>query len=106
MAQKTQVVLVDDVDGGSADTTVTFALDGTTYEIDLSNANAEKLRAAIAPWLGHARKVSRKATPARTTARSRGTATDIRKWAREQGHTISDRGRVAAEIRAAYEAAH
>ncbi len=106
MAQKTQVVLVDDVDGGTADTTVIFALDGTTYEIDLTNENAEKLRAAFAPWVGHGRKVSRRAGAGRAASRSRGTATEIRKWAREQGHTISDRGRVAAEIRAAYEAAH
>jgi hypothetical protein len=107
MAQKTQILLVDDVDGSPADVTVQFALDGVGYEIDLSDANAEKLRSALAPWLGHARKVGRKPAPAtRSAARSRTNATDIRRWAREQGHTISDRGRVAAEIRAAYEAAH
>lgn len=105
MVLKTQVVLFDDVDGGTADLTVQFALDGTSYEIDLSAANADQLRSALAPWIGHARRVTRKVNP-RAAARTRGSATDVRKWAREQGHTISDRGRVSAEIRAAYEAAH
>ena len=99
MVLKTQVVLFDDVDGGTADLTVQFALDGTSYEIDLSAANADQLRSALAPWIGHARRMTRKVNP-------RGSATDVRKWAREQGHAISDRGRVSAEIRAAYEAAH
>lgn len=106
MAQRTQVVLVDDVDGGTADVTVTFALDGTSYEIDLSNANAENFRAAVAPWIGHARRLGRRSNAGRSAGRSRGSATEIRRWAREQGHTISDRGRVPADIRAAYEAAH
>lgn len=104
MAQRTQIVLEDDVDGGAADVTITFALDGTNYEIDLSEANADKLRAAFAPWVGHARKVRPKT--GRAASRGRGSATDIRRWAREQGMTVSDRGRVSAEIRAAYEAAH
>ena len=57
MAQKVQVLLVDDVDGGTADETVTFGLDGVTYEIDLTSAHAAELRDAFAHWVGHARKV-------------------------------------------------
>ena len=65
MAQKVQVLLVDDIDGGTADETVTFGLDGVTYEIDLTSAHASELRDAFAQWVGHARKVG-----GRTTAKS------------------------------------
>ena len=56
MAQKVQVLLVDDLDGGEARETVSFALDGVTYEIDLSEANASKMRDQLAKWIGHARR--------------------------------------------------
>ena len=113
MAQKVQVILVDDFDGGEADETVSFALDGISYEIDVSEANAEAIREALAPWLGHARRVG-----GRSTVRSRSSAvksrpaaertdlSDVRSWARENGFQVSDRGRVSSEVRAAYEAAH
>jgi hypothetical protein len=106
MAQKVQVVLVDDVDGGSADETVTFSLDGVAYEIDLSTGNAAKLREAIAPWVGSARRVGGRARTARRgTARSAGGKnTEIRQWARANGYTVSDRGRIPAEVKAAFDA--
>jgi hypothetical protein len=113
MAQKVQVILVDDVDGGEADETVSFALDGISYEIDVSEANAEAIREALAPWLGHARRVGGRATArARSGAvKSRPAAertdlSDLRSWARDNGFQVSDRGRVSSEVRAAYEAAH
>ena len=53
MAQKVQVVLVDDLDGGTADETVTFSLDGVSYEIDLTHDNAARLRDLLAPYVGH-----------------------------------------------------
>jgi hypothetical protein len=113
MAQKVQVILVDDVDGGEADETVSFALDGISYEIDVSEANAEAIREALAPWLGHARRVGGRATGrARSGAvKSRPAAertdlSDVRSWARDNGFQVSDRGRVSSEVRAAYEAAH
>ena len=65
MAQKVQVLLVDDIDGGTADETVTFGLDGVTYEIDLTSGHASELRDAFAQWVGHARKVG-----GRTAAKS------------------------------------
>ena len=112
MAQKVQVLLVDDVDGSTADETVTFALDGVSYEIDLTSAHAADLRDAFGSWLGHARKVGGRAT-GRTAARGRrtssgtsGEATAIREWARANGHDVSERGRISAEVRAAYAAAH
>ena len=113
MAQKVQVLLVDDIDGGPADETVTFALDGISYEIDLTTENAAKLRDAVGPWVGHARKVggrsSRAASPRATSGRSRsarGDAQAIRDWAKAHGHKVSERGRISAEVKAAYEAAH
>jgi hypothetical protein len=57
VAQRVEVVLVDDLDGGPADETVQFALDGVSYEIDLTEQNAQALRDAIATWVGHARRV-------------------------------------------------
>ncbi|MBI4901742.1 MAG: Lsr2 family protein [Actinobacteria bacterium] len=109
MVSKMTVVLEDDVDGSVAAETVRFALDGVNYEIDLSSANAEKLRAAVAPWVGSARRTGGRKAQARTsTSPSRGgsNATAIRTWARDNGFSVSDRGRVSAEIRKAYEDAH
>lgn len=109
MAQKVHVVLEDDLDGGSADETVTFGLDGTTYEIDLNKKNAAKLRDALSTWVGAGRRVSGSRGGAR---RGRGRparasqAGDIRTWARSNGYQVSERGRISAEIQAAYAAAH
>ncbi|WP_110208423.1 histone-like nucleoid-structuring protein Lsr2 [Nocardioides daejeonensis] len=107
MAQKVNIVLVDDIDGSEADETITFGLDGTSYEIDLNSANAEKLREALAPYVGHARKVGGGRRAGRRAATSSGpSAADVRDWARSNGYEVSDRGRVPAEVREAYNAAH
>src|SRR5262245_31621678 len=112
MAQKVQVLLVDDIDGGTADETVTFGLDGVTYEIDLTTAHAAELRDALASWVGHARKVGARAT-GRSTAAARvnrrtssNDAQAIREWAKEHGYEVSERGRISAEVKTAYESAH
>ena len=107
MAQETIVRLLDDIDGKPADETVTFSLDGVTYEIDLRTKNADKLRKVFAPYVekarkGGARRVGRTATRGRTT-HNRERAADIRGWAKQQGITINDRGRIPAEIVQAYE---
>lgn len=107
MAQRVNIVLTDDLDGSDANETVTFALDGNTYEIDLSTENAGKLRDALQSFVSVARKTGGR--PARQTRRrsaANGSATEIRAWASEQGMQVSSRGRVSAEVRAAYEAAH
>jgi hypothetical protein len=103
-----EVVLVDDVDGGPADETVQFALDGVSYEIDLNATNAAALREALAVWVGHGRRVaartsSRRGAPRRSASNE---TAQIRAWAREQGLAVSDRGRISAEVKAAYEAAN
>lgn len=110
MAQKVNIILVDDIDGSDATETVTFGLDGTTYEIDLNDANAAALREALSGYVGHARKVTGARRTRRTSspapASAGGDTKAIREWARANGHEVSDRGRVSAEIQQAYAAAH
>lgn len=111
MAQKVQVLLVDDIDGGTADETVTFALDGVSYEIDLTTEHATELRDALGTWVGHARKVGGRSSGSRSTGsgasrpRRSSDATAVRAWAKENGYEVSERGRISAEIREAYDAA-
>ena len=105
MAQHVQVVLVDDLDGGKANETVSFALDGVTYEIDLSDKNAAKLRDALATWVGHARRAGGRSTARRGRSRTASGSSDLgamREWGRKNGFTVSDRGRISAELQAAY----
>lgn len=110
MAQRVQIILEDDYDGGEADETVTFGLDGAEYEIDLSTANAAELRNGLAPWLGHARKVGgrkRSRVATRSAANdTNGATSDIRAWALDNGMEVSSRGRISSEVRRAYEQAH
>lgn len=109
MAQRVHVVLEDDIDGGSADETLSFGLDGATYEIDLSSKNAEKLREVLAPYVGAARRKSRtsaRRAGGRSSAATSSSAADVREWARANGYQVSERGRVSAEVRTAYDAAH
>jgi hypothetical protein len=115
MAQKVHIVLVDDIDGSEGTQTVSFGLDGTSYEIDLNDKNAEKLRSALAPYVGHGRKVTSSRGGRRRSGGGGGgakatggaaTPAEIREWARGQGMDVPERGRVSAEVRAAYEAAH
>jgi len=89
MASKTLVILEDDLDGGQADETVSFSLDGVSYEIDLSSKNAGKLRDALASYVGSARRVGGRAARGRAgSAKARGggvNTSEIRDWARGQG---------------------
>ena len=109
MAQKVEVRLEDDLDGGPAEHTVTFALDGKDYEIDLSNSNAEKLREALRPYVTTGRKASRTFGTRNAWTRSPSTDPDtakIRAWAKGNGHPVSDRGRIHQSVKDAYYAAH
>jgi hypothetical protein len=116
MARKVQVILSDDLDDSiSADETVTFALDGTTYEIDLSENNASEMRDVLGKYVSAARKVSSRGNRASGGGRSKATgggrmdreqAGAIRDWARKNGHEVSDRGRIPASVVEAFEAAH
>ncbi len=106
MAQKVNIVLVDDIDDSDADETVRFALDGVEYEIDLTRAHAEELRGALALYIGHARKSGGRRPRGRRSAASEVSAADIREWARQNGWDVPARGRVSSEVREAYAAAH
>jgi hypothetical protein len=117
VAKIVQETLVDDLDGSSADETVTFALDGTSYEIDLSKGNAKKLRDAVGSFAGSARKVggSRVGRPRGKVGRPRAAAaaasgaaptSQIRAWAKSKGLKVNERGRIPADVIAKFEAAH
>lgn len=106
MAQRVQIILEDDIDGGPADETLTFGLDGVTYEIDLNEKNASALRDALAPYTGHARRAGGRRSTARKAATPGGNTSAVREWARANGHTVSDRGRISADVMAAYEKAN
>jgi len=109
MAQKVQVLLVDDLDGGEASETVSFSLDGTAYEIDLSTDNAGKLRKDFAQYIDHARRGGSGGGGRRRRARTgpgRERSAEIRAWARQRGHKVSERGRIPANIINEYEASH
>lgn len=113
MAQRTVVILMDDLDGteGTDTETVPFAFEGVSYEIDLTKENREALSEALAPYVGAARRLGR--APAATPRKSPEKAADsggedldaIRAWARKNGHEVADRGRVAQAIKDAYYAA-
>jgi len=100
MAQKLQTLFIDDIDGGEAEGTIRFALDGAEFEIDLSREHSQELRSALSKYISHARKVG--------TARATGTrsgrkpswvdTTAVRAWAREKGIDIKERGRVPAKV--------
>jgi hypothetical protein len=106
MAQKITVALEDDIDGGPADETVRFGLGGAEYEIDLSTKNADALRRQLAPFIEHARRAGRgqRRRPGRTMS-SHERSADIRAWAKDQGITVSDRGRISASVAEQYDAA-
>ncbi len=104
MARKVQYFLVDDIDGGEASETVSFGLDGVSYEIDLSERNAKALRDALSTYVGNARRAGRRAKGRGRGGAARGQDTAaIREWARGRGFKVSDRGRIPADILAKYE---
>ncbi len=128
MATQTTITLIDDIDGSEAVETVEFALDGASYEIDLSEKNAKTLRDAVANYVAHGRHVDahgrqegrpsggrqegrasggrRRGSRAASVRNSREQLQAIRDWARRNGHPVSDRGRIAASVVDAFEAAH
>jgi hypothetical protein len=113
VARRELVVLEDDLDGGDAAETIRFALDGTSYEIDLNNKNAKKLRDSLASYVTAGRKVGRggivlgsgrSGRPRATTGGDREQSRAIREWARKAGKQVSDRGRIPQDVVDAYHA--
>ncbi|EFC79000.1 Lsr2 family protein [Parafrankia sp. EUN1f] len=107
MAQKTVISLIDDITGEAADETVRFGLDGAQYEIDVTAANAAKLREALAPFVSKARRATSKPANGKPAAsgisrRADEHITRIRNWARANGYQVSDRGRMSKDVVEAY----
>ncbi|MEX5261608.1 Lsr2 family protein [Kocuria sp. CPCC 205263] len=108
MAQSVQIILEDDLEGGPAEETVQFGLDGRQYEIDLSTANAEKLREALRPYAAAGRRAQSKSvrtTGPRSSTGGNSETAKIRAWAKENGYEVSDRGRIHQSVKDAYYAA-
>ena len=119
MAQQVNVKFVDDLDGSDAAGTVAFALDGRAYEIDLSEDNAARLRESLASFVAAGRKsggasaaAGRRAPKMTASSGARPQPLDreqtaaIRAWARQNGHQVSDRGRISKTVVDAFQAAH
>ena len=112
MAKQIITVLTDDLDGGDADRTIEFGLDGVNYTIDLSEKNAGKLRKALDPYLVVAAKAGRSGANGRITSRAaaapsrsnRDQNQAIREWATKNGYEVSERGRIPASIVEAFHA--
>jgi hypothetical protein len=109
MARRMQVLFVDDLDGNELPDgqgqTVTFSLDGVSYEIDLSRDNADQLREDFKQYTQAGRRLGRQPAGRRPAARREDTAA-VRTWAKDNGHEVSERGRIPAAVIAAYTAAH
>lgn len=112
MAQKTIVTLVDDIDGGQADESVLFGVDGVSYQIDLSDTNAKQLRDSLAVFVDAGRRIGGRTARRGPGAVKTGAAASkdqpraIREWARANSHDLSDRGRIPASVIQAFEKAH
>ncbi len=118
MARQVITTLIDDLDGKPADRTVEFSLDGTSYTIDLSEANVGKLRKALDPFISAGTRIGRGGS-GRSSGRSNGASSGrgsaggdrdhnraVREWAAENGYQVSERGRIPQNIADAYRAAH
>lgn len=106
MAQKVQIILEDDLDGGEATQTMSFGFGGATYEIDLNDKNAAKLEKALAPFIEAGRKVGKTATTRGRKTLGGPSASEVREWALANGHDVPARGRIPAGVRDAYDAVH
>jgi len=115
MARRIVHQLVDDIDGTLLEVgegeTVHFSLNGAAYEVDLTTAHADELREILAPYIKAGRRAgaggtARAASPRRRASRGGGETTAIREWAKANGYTVSDRGRISADVVAAYNAAN
>jgi len=103
MARIEQIIVTDDLDGSENATTVQFGLDGTTYEIDLSQKNSDRLRKALKPFMEAARKAP---AAKRKTSAASPPAHLVREWAQANGMDCPPKGRVPKELKDAYSAAH
>ena len=101
MAKMVKPILLDDVDGSQAASTVQFGYQGVQYEIDLSDENAKKFQELMQPWVDAGRRTGGRRRSG-TAVKSKTKAAEIREWAREKGLDVPDRGRIPVEIRERY----
>lgn len=106
MAIRRITILEDDLDGSDADETVMFALDGTAYEIDLTDKHASDLRSALRPYIEAGRKVSSRMKGRSTRAGKSPSTAQVRAWAEDQGLPVNARGMIRADILEKYQATH
>lgn len=114
MARRIVHQLVDDIDGSVLEVgegeTVHFSLNGTSWEIDLNSAHAEELRAALEPYISAGRRAGSSSSPRSSGSRKRAgrnpEVAAIRAWANDNGHSLSERGRIPAAVVEAYNKAH
>jgi hypothetical protein len=108
MTRRVTVVLQDDIDGGEPAQTMFFALDGTHYEIDLTEENSAALRDCLVPWIAAARPVpeARIPEPRSSSAGRSPDPADIRRWAAENGIPVRARGRMSVDLHEQFAAAH
>lgn len=112
MATKIERSLVCDLTGEPADETVDFGLAGKAYTVDLTRHHADALREILADYVRVAQPAGKLATSNGSKQRAvrpgsnREQTQAIRDWARSQGMTVSDRGRISAEVKAKFDAAH
>ncbi|MGH3403953.1 MAG: histone-like nucleoid-structuring protein Lsr2 [Streptosporangiaceae bacterium] len=107
MAQRTQIVMTDDIDGSEAETTIKFEVGGTEYEIDLNSRNADRFQKAIAKYIEAGRKAGGTTRRSARSARANGgpSPSEVREWAKSQGIEVKDRGRVPDELVIKFKAA-
>ncbi|MEV5967209.1 Lsr2 family protein [Kribbella sp. NPDC051952] len=110
MAQRVEIQLTDDIDGrdlpAGRGETIVFALDGSSYEIDLGTKNAAALRKVLAVYIQVARPIRNRRGVKVTRSKVGADARTVKEWARANGYDVSDRGRVPTEIREAFDAAN
>lgn len=110
MAKQTTVTITDDLDGSANAKEVSFSLNGRSWVIDLSAKNRAALEKALKPYIAKATEQGQrprrgKATRSSSRPKSRSDLAAIREWAKDNGHQVSDRGRISADIQKAYDAA-
>jgi hypothetical protein len=113
MAKRTIAKYFSDLSGVEIESnspTVYFAIDGTSYEVDLTDEEQTRLREAVAPYAAVGRRAAGGRRSSTSSASSRSTdgpsPKDVRAWAVEQGLDVPSRGRIPAEISDAYASAH
>lgn len=106
MAKETIIRITDDIDGSEAVESIRFAFRGTDYDIDLNAKNVAAIEKSFEKWIQHGQKSDPgiRTRQRRSSVKNKDQTAAVREWAKANGYQVSDRGRIAAEVRAAYDA--